>query len=145
MARGTRQVIQGSVVLDSQGMSLLLSEDERMIRRVEKARSESFHVVISAITILETEHARLSRPWRDFVLSRLHIETLTRELTMYGAQLLHNAGMRGHQHAIDSAVAATALRQVRPVLLYTSDPDDMAALCAEPERPKDERVVIIRV
>jgi len=52
--------------------------------------------------------------------------------------------MRGHQHAIDSAVAATALRQVRPLLLYPSDPDDMAALCAEPGRPKDERVVIIR-
>jgi hypothetical protein len=53
--------------------------------------------------------------------------------------------MRGHQHAIDSVVATTALRQVRPVILYTSDPDDLTALCTEPDRPKDERVIIIRV
>ena len=53
--------------------------------------------------------------------------------------------MPGHQHAIDSVVAATALRRVRPVILYTSDPDDLTALCAEPDRPKDECVIIIRV
>jgi hypothetical protein len=45
--------------------------------------------------------------------------------------------MHGDQHATDSVVAA-ALRQVRPVLLYTSDPGDMAALCSEPDRPKGE-------
>ena len=64
---------------------------------------------------------------------------------MLAAELLHRTGMRGHQHAIDSVVAATALRQVRPVILYTSDPDDLTALCTEPDRPKDERVIIIRV
>ena len=145
MARGAREVIQGSVVLDSQGLSLLLQEDMRMVKRVEKARSESFHVVISAITILEAEPGGPARRRRDFVLSRLHIEPVTRELTLLAAELLHRTGMRGHQHAINSVVAATALRQVRPVILYTPDPDDLTALCAEPDRPKDERVIIIRV
>jgi len=145
MARGTRGIIQGTVVLDSQGLSLLLQEDERMIRRVEKARAENFHVVISAITILEADPAGPARRRRDFVLSRLHIEPVTRELTLLAAELLHRTGMRGHRHAIDSVVAATALRQMRPTILYTSDPDDMTALCAELDRPKDERIVIIHV
>jgi hypothetical protein len=145
MARGAREVIQGSVVLDSQGLSLLLQEDERMVKRIEKARSESFHVVISAITILEAEPGGSARRRRDFILSRLHIEPVTRELTLLAAELLHRTGMRGHQHAIDSVVATTALRQVRPVILYTSDPDDLTALCTEPDRPKDEHVIIIRV
>jgi predicted nucleic acid-binding protein len=145
MARGAREIIQGTVVLDSQGLSLLLQEDERMIKRVEKARSENFHVVISAITILEADPAGPARRRRDFVLSRLHIEPIVRERALFAAELLHRTGMRGHKHAIDAIVAATALRQVRPTIVYTSDPGDMTALCAEPDRPKDERVVVIRV
>jgi len=145
MARRAREIIQGSVVLDSQGLSLLLHEDERMIKRVEKARSESFHIVVSAITILEAEPAGPAWGRCDFVLPRLYIEPVTRELTLLAAELLHRTGMHGHRHTIDSVVAVTALRQVRPVILYASDPDDLAALCAEPDRPKDERVIIIRV
>jgi hypothetical protein len=116
-----------------------------MVKRVEKARSESFQVVISALTILKTEPVSPSRRRRDFVLSRLRIEPVTRELTLLAAELLHRTGMRGHEHAIDSVVAATVLRQIRPTILYTSDPDDLTALCAAPDRPKDQRVVIIRV
>ena len=145
MARGAREIIQGTVALDSQGLSLLLQEDERMVKRIDKARSENFHVVISAITILESDSAGPARRRRDFVLSRLQIDTVSRDLALHAAELLHRAGMRGHRHAIDSVVAATALRQRRPTILYTSDPGDLAALCSEPERPKDERVVIIHV
>lgn len=145
MARGARQIIQGSVVLDSQGLSLLVDEDERMVKRVQKARAESFHVVISAVTIVEASPPVARRGRRDFVLSRLHVEPVSRELTLLAAELLHRAGMSGHEHAIDAVVAATALQQVRPTLLYTSDPDDLSALCAEPGRPKDERIIIIRV
>jgi predicted nucleic acid-binding protein len=145
MARGARQIIQGSVVLDSQGLSLLLDEDERMSKRIAKAREESFQVVISAVTVLESPGAGPARRRRDFVLSRLQTEPLTRELALLAAELLHRTGMSGHQHAIDSAVAATALQQPRPVILYTSDPGDFAALCAEPDRPKDERVLVIHV
>jgi predicted nucleic acid-binding protein len=145
VARGTRQIIQGSVVLDSQGLSLLVDEDERMVKRIQKARAESFHVIVSAITIVEASSPAACRGRRDFVLSRLHVEPVDRELTLLAAELLHRTGKSGHGHAIDAVVAATALQQVRPALLYTSDPDDLSALCAEPDQPKDDRVVIIRV
>lgn len=145
MARGPRQIIQGAVVLDSQGLSLLIDEDERMVKRLQKARAESFHVVISALTIVETSAAARRRQRRDFVLSRLRIEPVTRDLTLLASELLHRETMSGHKHAIGAVVAATALQQVRPTLLYTSDPGDLTALCAEPERPKDARVIIVRV
>jgi predicted nucleic acid-binding protein len=67
-------------------------------------------VAISAITILEAEPGGPARRRRDFVLSRLRIEPVTREPTLLAAELLHRTEMRGHQHAIDSVVAATALR-----------------------------------
>jgi hypothetical protein len=92
MARRAREIIQGSVVLDSQGLSLLLHEDERMIKRVEKARSESFHIVVSAITILEAEPAGPAWGRCDFVLPRLHIEPVTRELTLLAAECCTGQG-----------------------------------------------------
>jgi hypothetical protein len=45
--------------------------------------------------------------------------------------LLINAGLHGHKYAIDAAVAEMTLRQRRPVVLLTSDIDDMAKLCGD--------------
>ncbi len=45
--------------------------------------------------------------------------------------LLMGAGLRGHKYALDAAVAERALRQQRPVVMLTSDIDDMAKLCGE--------------
>jgi hypothetical protein len=33
----------------------------------------------------------------------------------------------------------------RPVVLLTSDPDDLNKLVEEPERPKAQRIVVVRV
>jgi hypothetical protein len=33
----------------------------------------------------------------------------------------------------------------RPVVLLTSDPDDLGRLVEEPGRPKDQRVVVVHV
>jgi hypothetical protein len=38
-----------------------------------------------------------------------------------------------------------ALELERPVILLTSDPDDLARLVEEPERPKTERIIVIHV
>lgn len=45
--------------------------------------------------------------------------------------MLINAGLHGHKYAIDAAVAETALRQRRPVVMLTSDMDDMTKLCGD--------------
>lgn len=50
------------------------------------------------------------------------------------SDLLIGAGLHGHKYAIDAAVAEAALRQHRPVVMLTSDIDDMAKLCGSPVR-----------
>ena len=40
---------------------------------------------------------------------------------------------------------AVALSQPRPVVLLTSDPDDMTRLTDEPGRPRAERIAVLRV
>lgn len=47
------------------------------------------------------------------------------------SKLLMNAGLHGYKCAIDAAVAEAALRQHRPVVMLTSDIDDLAKLCGE--------------
>jgi hypothetical protein len=47
------------------------------------------------------------------------------------SKLLMDAGLPGHKYAIDAAVAEAALRQHRPVVMLTSDVDDMAKLCGD--------------
>jgi hypothetical protein len=42
-------------------------------------------------------------------------------------------------------VAVVALAQPRPVVLLTSDTEDLARLTEEPQRPSKERVVVVRV
>lgn len=55
---------------------------------------------------------------------------------------------RGHRnpyHAIDAVVAATVLAQPRPVVLLTSDPEDLSRLVEEPERLRSERVAVAKI
>jgi hypothetical protein len=45
--------------------------------------------------------------------------------------LLLDAGLHGHEYAVDAVVEEMALRQQRPVVLLASDVDDMAKLCGD--------------
>jgi len=54
-------------------------------------------------------------------------------------------GLSGYRCAIDAIVAVTALESARPVVLLTSDPDDMNRLVEESGCAKDQRVVVIPV
>jgi predicted nucleic acid-binding protein len=60
-------------------------------------------------------------------------------------ELLGRTGLSGHRCALDALVATVALRQERPVVLLTSDSEDMARLTEEPDRPRRERVIIVHV
>src|SRR6478736_5096320 len=42
-----------------------------------------------------------------------------------------NTGLHGHRYAVDAVVTDLALRQQRPVVMLTSDLDDMAKLCGD--------------
>jgi hypothetical protein len=53
--------------------------------------------------------------------------------------------LSGHRCSLDALLAVVALKQPRPAVLLTSDPDDMARLTAEPDRPEADRVAVVRV
>jgi predicted nucleic acid-binding protein len=79
------------------------------------------------------------------VISRIAVVPVSAEVARKAGELLGKTGLSGHRCAIDAVVAATALELERPVVLLTSDPDDLARLVEEPERPKTERITIVHV
>lgn len=70
-------------------------------------------------------------PRLRWVLSRVKVEPVTEDAARASAELLKAAGLHGHKYAIDATVAEVALRQPGPVVMLTSDVDDMARLCGD--------------
>jgi hypothetical protein len=63
-------------------------------------------------------------------LSRLRVEPVTQVIAQSAAALLREAGLHGHQYAIDAMLCATALAQPGRVTILTSDTDDVGTLTA---------------
>ncbi|SFX90781.1 DNA-binding protein [Streptomyces atratus] len=122
---------EGTLVLDSEGLSKLLGDDEPVVALVAEARSRGMEVVISALTIIEAVHARTNKARLAWVLSGLRTVPVGDEEAKAASALLMAAGLHGHKYAIDAAVAEAALRQQRPVVMLTSDVDDMRKLCGD--------------
>src|SRR5258708_4904767 len=128
MAR-RRLTHEGTLVLDYEGLSKLVSDHEPVVALVAEARRRGMEVAISALTIIEAAHSRTDKARLSWVLSGLRIVHIGAEEAKSASALLVNAGLYGHKYAIDAAVAEMALRQQRPVVLLTSDIDDMTKLC----------------
>ncbi|MFC7927890.1 DNA-binding protein [Streptomyces cinereoruber] len=120
---------EGTLVLDSEGLSKLLDDDETVVALVMEARTRGMEVVISALTVIEAVHARTNKARLNWVLSGLRVVPVGDEEARAASALLMAAGLHGHKYAIDAAVAEAALRQQRPVVMLTSDVDDMSRLC----------------
>jgi hypothetical protein len=70
---------------------------------------------------------------------------VTATIAQRAGELLGIIGLSGHRCAIDAVVAATVLDLERPVVLLSSDLDDMNRLVEEPERPKAQRIAAVHV
>lgn len=79
------------------------------------------------------------------VLGRVTVIGIEKEQGRAAGELLGRAGMSGHRCALDALVAVVALAQPRPVVLLTSDVDDLARLTEEPGRPPAERIKVARI
>jgi predicted nucleic acid-binding protein len=79
------------------------------------------------------------------VLSRITVVPIDKAIGRTAGELLGRAGLSGHRCTIDALLAAVALGQPRPVVLLTSDPDDLARLTEEADRPRTERIEVVRV
>jgi predicted nucleic acid-binding protein len=122
---------EGTLILDSEGLSKLLADDEQVVALVAEGRSRGMEVVISALTIIEAVHTRTNKSRLSWVLSGLRVIPVGDEEAQAASRLLVTVGLHGHKYAIDAAVAEAALRQHRPVVMLTSDIDDMVKLCGD--------------
>ena len=121
--------MNGTLILDSEGLSRIVHADRWVLNQLEMAYAEDLRVVASAVTLVEARDVRTSQARFDWATSRVAVEPVTKELAREASRLLGEHGMHGHQHAIDAMVAATALAAPAPRIMLTSDPDDMAKLC----------------
>jgi predicted nucleic acid-binding protein len=144
MAR-RRVAAGGTLVLDSEGLSKLASGDGRARAYAESARARRAVVAVSAMTLTEVLRGGPRDATVHRVLSRVVIHPVTPAIARTAGELLGATGLTGHRCAIDAVVAATALELASPVVLLTSDPDDLNKLVDEPERPKDQRIVVVHV
>ncbi|MBA6437582.1 MULTISPECIES: DNA-binding protein [Streptomyces] len=121
----------GTLLLDCEGLSKLLNDDESVVALVAEARRRGMEAVVCALTVIEAVHARIDKARLSWVLSGLRVLSVGEEEAKMASALLMGAGLHGHKYAIDAAVAATALKQRRPVVVLTSDVDDMTKLCGD--------------
>jgi predicted nucleic acid-binding protein len=137
--------VGGTLVLDSEGLSKLAAGDARVHAYLDSARARRARVASSAITLTGVLRGgpRDAAVYR--VLSRITVVPVTAQIARCAGELLGATGLSGHRCAIDAVVATTALGLERPVVLLTSDPDDMNQLVEEPDRPKAERIVVVHV
>ena len=118
-----------SLVLDSQGLAGWIDRDRKVIRLLEQAERDGADLAMSAATIIEVAHAGVDIARLNWLLSRIRVEAVTKESARRSAGLLKAAGLQGHKYAIDAMVAEVALRLPAPVVVLTSDVDDMVKLC----------------
>lgn len=83
-------------------------------------------------------HPRIDSPALERTLSRLVVEPVTEPVARHAATLLADAGLHGHEYAIDAMPDATALAAPGPATVLTSDPEDLTALCGS-------RITVIEV
>lgn len=126
--RGDRQH-QGTLVLDCDGLSRLTDDARPVVAVLAEARRRGMEVVVSALTVIEAVHAKTNRARLAWLLSGIRVEAVDESTAKLVSDLLIEAGLHGHKYAIDGVVAELASRERPPVVLLTSDIDDMKKLC----------------
>jgi hypothetical protein len=116
-------------VLDCEALSRAVLGERAMSARLKDAHRMGITVVTSSMTLIEAYHSKVRRPVWDWRMSRIVVESVTREVADAAIALLEDTGLHGHKYAIDAALAVIAGRQPGDVALYTSDEDDMTKLC----------------
>jgi predicted nucleic acid-binding protein len=118
-------------LLDSEGLSQAVLGHRMMGARLKDADRSGIRVVTTSMTLVEAYHGRVKQAAWKWTLSRIAVEPVTREVADEAIDLLQAAGLHGHKYAIDAALAAVALRRRGDVVVFTSDDEDMRALCGD--------------
>lgn len=145
MAVVLRGGVAGTLVLDAQGIVRLAAADKRAFAWARRTDALGGDIVTAASTLAEVlrgdaRDARLHR-----ILRRVTVVEIDKSLGRKAGELLGATGLSGQRCTVDALLAAVALAQRGPVILLTSDPDDLARLTEEPDRRKRERIAVIKL
>ncbi|WP_443075667.1 PIN domain-containing protein [Streptomyces sp. NBC_01693] len=116
-------------VLDCEALSRAVSRERVMTGILTKAHQAGVRVVTSSMTLIEAYHGKVRRSEWNWVMSRIVVEPVTKDVADEAIGLLSETGLHGHKYAIDAALAVIAGRQRGRVAVLTSDEDDMRKLC----------------
>ena len=135
----------GALVLDAEGLTELANGSSLALSLVKDAYESRAPIVTAASTLTEVlrgvpRDARVHR-----VLTGINVSPIDKSCARLAGELLGRTGLTGHRCALDALVAVVALAQPRPVVLLTSDTDDMARLTEEPDIPRRDRITVVRV
>jgi hypothetical protein len=119
----------GTLILDSEGLSKLYLKNRTVLALVQAASEEGIRVATTAMTTLEADYERIHPARIRWVLSRIDVHDVTKNVTDQAAVLLRDRHLRGHKYAVDAVLAAIARSAPRPVTVLTSDPEDISLLC----------------
>lgn len=130
MARQRRRNpgVGGTLVLDADGVTKAAANDPRVQAFLTSARRRDARVVVSAITLAEVLRGGRRDAEVHRVLNRVTHVPVSTTLARTAGGLLGSTGIS--DATVDAVVAATALAEPRPVLVLTSDPDDLGRLTA---------------
>jgi predicted nucleic acid-binding protein len=145
MAVVLRGGVAGTLVLDAQGIVRLAEADKGAFAWARRTDALGGDIVTAASTLAEVLRggARDARIHR--ILRRVTVVEIDKNVGRKAGELLGATGMSGQRCTVDALLAAVALAQRRPVILLTSDPDDLARLTEEPDRRKRERIAVIKL
>ena len=144
MAR-LRSGIGGTLVLDAEGLVKLSGGDPRALSRAKLATIRGAAVVTAASTLAEVLRGGARDVPVHRTLTKVGVISIHAEQARAAGELLGRVGLSGHTHALDALLAVVAMAQPPPVVILTSDTNDMELLVEEPQRPRSERVAVVRV
>ena len=102
-------------------------------------------VVTSASTLAEVLRGGAKDTPVHRALSRITVVPIGPEQGRAAGELLGRTGLSGHRCALDALLAVVALAQPRPVIVLTSDTDDMRRLTEEPDLRRAQRIEVARI
>lgn len=132
-------------MLDAEGIVKFANGDPHTLERLKAAWRRSGDVVTAASALAEVLRGGPRDVKLHRLLNQITVVPIDKGLGRTAGELLGRTGLSGHTYALDALLAAVALSQPRPVLLLASDPDDLRRLTEEPDRPRAERIAVIRV
>jgi predicted nucleic acid-binding protein len=138
-----RRGVGPTLVLDADGLSKLSAGDPAARALFLKSREQRSEVVTAATTLTEVLRGDARDALVHMVLKHITVVDLSEPTGRRAGELLGRVGLSGHRYALDALLAVVAMAQSRPVVLLTSDPQDMARLTEEPGVRKRDQVTVV--